>query len=205
MQRALERYGVGIVAGSVVTVGLLYLMQAAISNEENPLNEAPPTFDFEVIRLMEDTEPRPKPPKQKPPPPPDEFPPDIPEPEHVLDGPEGWSKYKPNTVTPTKTDFGPGVYSGVGEYLPIVKVQPKYPRTAAQRGIEGYVIVQFTVTENGNVENPTVVESYPRGVFDRAATQAALKFKYRPRVVDGTPIRVEGVKNRIVFELEDEP
>ena len=40
-------------------------------------------------------------------------------------------------------------------------------------------------------------------LFERAATTAALKFKYKPRVVDGVPVAVPGVKTRITFRLED--
>ena len=90
-----------------------------------------------------------------------------------------------------------------GEYLPVVKVRAKYPSRAIEQGIEGSVTVEFTVTEKGIVNDPVVVESDPPGIFDRAAVNAALKFKYKPKVVDGQPIRVEGVKHKIVFELED--
>jgi len=40
-------------------------------------------------------------------------------------------------------------------------------------------------------------------VFERAALAAVLKFKYKPRVVDGEPIEVAGVRNKITFVLED--
>ena len=90
-----------------------------------------------------------------------------------------------------------------GAYLPLVKVGAEYPSRAMEQGIEGSVTVKFTVTEKGSVEDPVVVESDPPGIFDRAAIQAASKFKYPPRVIDGSPIRVEGVKHKIVFDLED--
>lgn len=90
-----------------------------------------------------------------------------------------------------------------GEYLPLVKVEAEYPSRAMERGIEGSVTVKFTVTEKGSVEDPVVIESDPPGIFDRAAIQAASKFKYRPKVIEGSPIRVEGVKHKIVFDLED--
>ena len=68
-----------------------------------------------------------------------------------------------------------------GEYLPVVKVHAEYPARAIERGIEGSVTVEFTVTEKGIVEDPVVVESDPPGIFDRAALNAALKFKYKPQ------------------------
>lgn len=97
---------------------------------------------------------------------------------------------------------GVGGFSSDGEYLPIVKVQPVYPRRALQRGIEGYVIVEFVVTKNGSVRDPVVIEAEPEGIFDSAATKAALKFKYKPRVVDGEAIEVPGVRNKISFAIQ---
>jgi len=35
------------------------------------------------------------------------------------------------------------------------------------------------------------------------AMNASLKFKYKPKVVNGEPIEVSGVRNRITFELTD--
>lgn len=205
MQHVLERYGVGIVVGSAVTVGLLYLMQAAITSDKNPINEAPDIRTMDIVRLMEDIEPKKKPPAKKPPPPPDQLPPDLPRPDEILEGADPWhSSELIDPIGPSGSDVGPGIYSSDGEYLPLNKVQPDYPRRALQRGIEGYVIVEFTVTENGKVEDPFVYKAEPPGIFDRAALQAALKFSYRPRVVDGIPIRVNGVRNKITFELEDE-
>ncbi|MEL0068857.1 MAG: energy transducer TonB, partial [Gammaproteobacteria bacterium] len=87
--------------------------------------------------------------------------------------------------------------------LPIVKVQPIYPRRALQRGIEGYVIVEFTVTKNGSVANPKVVEAEPPNLFDKAAVDAAKKFKYKPRVIDGEPTEVMGVQNLITFTMKN--
>ena len=84
-----------------------------------------------------------------------------------------------------------------------MKVAPVYPRRALTRGIEGYVLLEFTVNSAGAVENPVVVEADPPGIFDRAAVQAALKFKYKPKVVNGEPIAVAGVRNRITFELTE--
>lgn len=99
-------------------------------------------------------------------------------------------------------DGGLALESGDGEYLPIVKVAPVYPRRALQRGIEGYVIVEFTVTKQGSVRDPIVVEAEPEGIFERAALDAAMKFKYKPRVVNGEPAEVSGIQNRISFEID---
>ena len=95
-----------------------------------------------------------------------------------------------------------GMSSGDGEYLPIVKVAPIYPRRAQTRGITGYCIVEYTVTKSGSIRDPQAVDSSPSGVFERASVKAAEKFKYKPRVVDGEPIEVAGVQNKFTYELE---
>ncbi|HCV18998.1 MAG TPA: protein TonB, partial [Alteromonas sp.] len=97
---------------------------------------------------------------------------------------------------------GLALEGGDGEYLPIVKVAPVYPRRALQRGIEGFVIVEFTVTKQGAVKDVAVVEANPEGIFEQAAMDAALKFKYKPRVVNGEPAEVSGVQNRITFQID---
>jgi protein TonB len=95
-----------------------------------------------------------------------------------------------------------GMSSGDGEYLPIVKVAPIYPRRAQTRGVTGYCIVEYTVTTTGAIRDPQAVDCQPSGMFDSASVKAAAKFKYKPRVVDGVPIEVAGVQNKFTYELE---
>ena len=64
--------------------------------------------------------------------------------------------------------------------------------------------MEYTVTPLGAVSNPVVVEANPSGIFDRAATRAALRYKYKPLIRDGVAVAVEGVRQRITFILEGE-
>lgn len=82
------------------------------------------------------------------------------------------------------------------EYVPVFKVMPYYPEAAA--GVEGHVIVEFTVTELGRTADIEVVQS-SNPVFDEAALWAVRQFRYMPRIVAGTPTAVEGVRNKITF------
>ena len=110
-----------------------------------------------------------------------------------------------NTAPTARVDVSissSGMSSGDGEYLPIVKVAPIYPRRAQTRGISGYCIVEYVVTKSGSIRDPQPVDCQPSGVFESASVQAALKFKYPPRVVDGEPIEVAGVQNKFTYELE---
>lgn len=88
-----------------------------------------------------------------------------------------------------------------GDYMPIVKVAAVYPQQAKKQGVEGYVLLEFTVQKSGRVVDPVVVSSEPPGVFDHAALSAVRKFKYKPRVEGGEPVEVAQVRNRIDFSL----
>lgn len=90
-----------------------------------------------------------------------------------------------------------------GEYLPLVRMEPAYPRRAAERGIEGWVTVEFTVTEDGTVADPFVLEAEPEKIFNRAAIKAVLRFKYKPKVVNGVAQAVEGVRTRFTFQMDN--
>lgn len=89
-----------------------------------------------------------------------------------------------------------------GDIIPLVRIQPQYPRRAAIARIEGYVTIAFTITETGSVADPTVVESKPPRVFDREAIRAMLKWKFKPRVVDGVPVARRATQ-KLVFKLAD--
>jgi protein TonB len=104
--------------------------------------------------------------------------------------------------TDLSIDSGLTGSGGDGEYLPIVKVAPQYPRRAAQKGIEGYVVVEFTVNKLGAVQDVVVIEAEPANIFNRAAISAAKKFKYKPKIADGKATLVTGVRNIIRFELD---
>lgn len=95
-----------------------------------------------------------------------------------------------------------GFDSNDGEYLPIFRAPPIYPRRAQERGLCGYVDLSFTVTASGSVREPIVTAS-SSSMFESAAKKAALKYKYKPRQVGGKPVDVAGVEVRVSFEMED--
>lgn len=197
------RYIFGVALGSVATFMLFMLMQALIKSDRDPFSDAGKYKITDFVRLEEDQDLQLKQRKPKPPPPPDEPPPDMPKPDFESSDVSQGIDVGAVNVNVDLNVGGTGGFSSDGEYLPIVKVNPVYPRRAQTRGIEGYVLLEFVVTKTGAVRDPVVIEAKPPGIFDRAATQAALKFKYKPKVVNGEPIDVAGVRNRITFELQD--
>ena len=197
----LLRYTSAVLLGTVATLGLLTLMRSVIA-DPLPAEDSGIKGDLLIwTRIVEERDIVIDPPRPEPPPPPDEPPPPLPPTIIFEDGPMG----EPIAPEPP-AEPGQGLlnhYIDDGNYLPIVRVSPIYPRRALTRGIEGYVLVEFVVTETGAVRDPVVLFADPPGFFERAAVTAVLKFKYKPKVAGGKPVAVSGVRSRIVFEMED--
>lgn len=87
------------------------------------------------------------------------------------------------------------------ELIPGRYITPDYPAAALREGVEGYVIVTFTVTEEGVVEDVAVRESSAPGVFDGEAQRAATRLRFEPRLIDGEPVAVEDVEYRFDWSL----
>jgi len=203
----------------MMTILLLYVMQSLISSGRKVMTVESSLNLVEFVRTAEEDQLELKRRKPKPPPAPDELPPNVPE---VVDfksnvDTSAWNMNTNFDVEMPTIASGPGMTVSNGEYLPLVKVQPIYPRAALERGLEGWVMVEFTVNDIGAVENAAVIEhcafiprddrqcdGYPNPIFDKAALKAASKFKYKPRFIDGVAVATAGVKNMITFELEDE-
>ena len=80
-------------------------------------------------------------------------------------------------------------------------IAPNYPARARERETEGWVDLEFTVTTDGVTRDAVVKGAEPQGVFDRAALDAVKRWRYEPRVVDGTVVD-QRVETRLRFRLE---
>ena len=87
------------------------------------------------------------------------------------------------------------------EYAPLEKKAPIYPYVTQFNGIEGYCIVQYTVTQLGKVKDAFPETCSPIGLFEGVSVESAKKFIYQPRIVDGIPRSVSGVQNKFTFDL----
>jgi protein TonB len=198
------RYAFSIVIGVVVTMSLLFLMQVLIATGKQALTKPRDRAKLEFVRVKrnealntEDFTP------EKPPKPPETPPETPPQDMDNIDPSAPTINVAPPTVSAETSIGGPGGMNiAEGDYLPIVRVAPVYPARALSRGLEGYVDMAFTVTTTGTVKDPVVVFS-TSSLFERAAIRAVLKFKYKPRVVDGVPVDVPNVKTRITFKIEE--
>jgi TonB family protein len=85
--------------------------------------------------------------------------------------------------------------------LTLVKsVQPSYPPKAEKTGVEGWVELDFTVTETGTVQDVAVDAAKPPGVFEAAATAALLQWRFKPLVRDAKTVATRA-RIRIRFAL----
>ena len=194
---------VGAVAAVPIALGLFYLMQSLIDTQfEQEDVKTRKIADIVVPDKVIETNLKEVLPEKVEDP--DEPPPDMEPLDFDTDLDMSTANMAP-TVAVNVSINASGLSSGDGKYLPIVKVAPIYPRRAQTRGITGYCIVTYTVTTTGAIRDPYVeneTDCSPKGIFERASLKAALKFKYKPRVVDGQAIEVAGVQNKFTYELE---
>ena len=192
------RIPVAAMVAVVVTFGLFLFMHKLISSGggDRANMEAIAGIHFGPIEIPDEiaTKSRRKP--KKPPPPKDPPPPPKMKISKVDQQVQNMPRLDmPNLDVPLVG--GEGMFLGnfqqvdqnaEGDIIPVVVIRPMYPREAAVAGTEGWVEVEFTITEVGTVKNPRVIDANPARVFNREAIRAILKWKFKPRVVDGTAV-----------------
>jgi protein TonB len=86
--------------------------------------------------------------------------------------------------------------------VPQVRIEPDYPPQAKDRGIEGWVIFSYTCTKEGRVKDVVILDSQPKGLWDRATIRAVSNWRFQPALKDGKPVELRGQKAKYAFELE---
>ena len=201
----IQRYLIAAALGGVVTFGLFFMMQELIAMGDARLDDQKRGKVIDFVRLKKDqnlqTKEKKKPEKEKqeeaPPPP-----------------PLSTSKAKPDpNSTGIATDFAMntnlgsnemslGAGSGDTDTIPLVRIEPSYPMRAKERGIEGWVEIQFTISPRGTVEDPEVIAYHPSSIFNNSALRAVKRWKYNPKIVNGKPVPRPGVKIHLDFQLD---
>ena len=207
-----NKYAAGIGFSSAITLALFFVMVILISLGDTGMKEDTSVKladivmpDREIDTFMTEVE---KPDK------PEEQPEDIAQPELDLAPLTGIDV----SIAKPKPNFkAGGSFFRDGEYIPLFKVVPIYPRRAQERRTMGYALVEFTITDSGSVENAQTIEGYcsskrpddpevqfrPCSMFNSASARAALKLKYKPKIVDGRAVPVDGVLHRFTYILDD--
>ncbi|MEK9649996.1 MAG: TonB family protein [Gammaproteobacteria bacterium] len=208
---AFNKFAASAVMAVIITFGLFFLMVALISLGDSSINTDKtrkladiimPDRDIDTLADMVDK------PEE-----PDQQPEDIAQPELNLQPLAGVDVSLPK---PKANFTAGGSFFRDGEYIPLFKVTPIYPRRAQERGIMGYAIVAFTITETGTVEDVVPLEGWcgdptdeaseyrECSIFNSAAERAALKLKYKPKIVDGNAVKVYDVPHKFTFILEED-
>lgn len=201
---------ISAISGTLIALLLFWVMDSLISGGRDLSGDRDASLRLDFIQIDQDELERIK--ERKPPPEP-EPPKKPPPPKLTVNNPDTPKQDMPQMKMP-KISLGVG--SGDGPYLggwsagnpgadgdviPIVRIEPQYPREALVEGISGYVVVEFTIQADGSVADPKIVDSQPRRVFDRSAIRAIYKWKFKPRVVDGKAVVRRG-STRLDFELD---
>lgn len=202
----LGRMVIGSILALTVTLSLFWLMQYLIATADRTLNEDTAGTMLDFVRIKRDETIQRRQLKPEKPPLPEAAPPQPPTPQ--LDDLNPNAEKIAIAAVPVETaiEMTGGFSLGVGEgdYLPIVKVAPIYPNRALTRGVEGFCVVQYTVTSMGTTKDPVVIEDQcTSSLFHRASLNASLKFKYKPRIIDGQAVEVPGVQNKFTYEITE--
>ena len=199
--------------GLFVALGLFLVMHSLISGRASFERDDDSSVRLDFIKVDEDefenvkkrtAPPKPEPPKKPPPPP-----------KLTVSNPDQPVRNNMPRVEMPRVNVGiaggSGPYLGnwsagdpaaEGDIIPIVRIEPQFPREALLKGIGGWVEIEFTIEPDGSVSDPKVVASQPPRLFDRNAIRAIYKWKFKPRIVDGKPI-ARRARQRMDFSLND--
>jgi periplasmic protein TonB len=174
----------------IVTLALFWFMQFLISSDDAELDKPEQISSVEIVRVKRDEEtmerqrepPQPPQPEERPPPPP------MQQQQVVRPDLGGIGIGVPTADTGLTGGVGLGNLQE-GDPIPVAAIPPQYPRDALMQGLEGWVRVEFTINPDGSVSDARVVDAHPRrGIFDREALRAITRWRFKPKVEDGTAI-----------------
>jgi protein TonB len=184
-----NKYAAGIGLSVIITTGLFFVMVVLISLGDSGMKEDTSVKLADIVMPERQI---------------DTFMTEVEKPEKPEEQPED--------IAQPELDLQP--LTGID--VSIAKPKANFKAGAQERGTEGFSIVSFTITESGTVEDAKAIEGYcgdPEGpeeemrpctLFNSASARAALKLKYKPKIVDGKATSVEGVLHRFTFIMADQ-
>ncbi|MEM7001799.1 MAG: energy transducer TonB [Pseudomonadota bacterium] len=85
---------------------------------------------------------------------------------------------------------------------PIYAKAVEYPQAARYRDQAGYVILEYSVNQDGYVADPRIVELEGPEMFSDSVLAAFSEWRFAPRTVAGKAVRTDGLRHRITFEID---
>lgn len=205
------RIAVSTVLGLFAAIILFWIMDTLISGSSKLTRSDDSAVRLDFIKVDQDElenvkkrtpPPEPEPPEKPPPPP-----------KMTVDDSDRPTQDMPQVEMPQISlglTSGSGPYLGrwsagdpgaEGDVIPIVRIEPQFPREALLKGIDGWVEIEFTIEPDGSVSDPKVVNAQPPRIFNRNAIRAIYKWKFKPRIVDGRPV-ARRARQRMDFEID---
>lgn len=197
---------------SAIGIGLLTFLtiQIMISSDDilKKADSERTYLNFVRVDRSDDLKTKKRQPPKEPPPP--ETPPETPDMSaQIANVNPNLNMNMPSIGVPLSSGDGPylgALSQGQGlsgfdtDVIPVVRVAPAYPRNAKMAKIQGYVTMAVTINPDGTVSDAKVLESDPPRLFDKAALTAIKRWKFRPKVENGTPV-AQRAKQTIEFKL----
>ena len=172
-----------VIGGAAMTFAAFAFMQYLISGEQRAPVKPGGDIIVEIFQAPEDSKVR-HIQKIQPPPPMPKVPQKAPPLDTSSDPVLAISDFTPVTIDDFGGDINNTINRPTGDATPIVRINPKYPTTAARDGIEGWVQLSFSISPTGEVIDPVVINAEPKRTFDREAIRAIKRWKYRPKVIE---------------------
>lgn len=190
-----------VIGGAAMTFAAFAFMQYLISGEQRAPVKPGGDIIVEIFQAPEDSKVR-HIQKIQPPPPMPKVPQKAPPLDTSADPVLAISDFTPVTIDDFGGDINNTINRPTGDATPIVRINPKYPTTAARDGIEGWVQLSFSISPTGEVIDPVVINAEPKRTFDREAIRAIKRWKYRPKVIEGVAQLQTGQTVQLDFKLQ---
>ncbi|MBB1329014.1 energy transducer TonB [Pseudoalteromonas sp. SR43-7] len=191
-----------VIGGAAMTFAAFAFMQYLISGEQRAPVKPGGDIIVEIFQAPEDSKVR-HIQKIQPPPPMPKVPQKAPPLDTSSDPVLAISDFTPVTIDDFGGDINNTINRPTGDATPIVRINPKYPTTAARDGIEGWVQLSFSISPTGEVIDPVVINAEPKRTFDREAIRAIKRWKYRPKVIEGVAQLQTGQTVQLDFKLDN--
>lgn len=190
-----------VIGGAAMTFAAFAFMQYLISGEQRAPVKPGGDIIVEIFQAPEDSKVR-HIQKIQPPPPMPKVPQKAPPLDTSADPVLAISDFTPVTIDDFGGDINNTINRPTGDATPIVRINPKYPTTAARDGIEGWAQLSFSISPTGEVIDPVVINAEPKRTFDREAIRAIKRWKYRPKVIEGVAQLQTGQTVQLDFKLQ---
>jgi protein TonB len=185
---------VAFLCSIIVTGSIFAVMNSMVTTDAEMNKNLGEQTVIDFIRLKQDSESRIKEREKKEPPKPKK-PPMPPQQTAQQNTPMKQIAMRLPNITPDLSlanksllgDAQIGMGFGDGDVIPLVRMPAQYPSKAKRRNIEGFVKARLEINALGTVDSVEIIDSKPRGVFERSAIRALYKYKFKPQIIDGKP------------------